>query len=56
MCIIRKIDRTNEVSINNQGLKMFIKTYRNKKDIDIQFEDGFVSKHKRYSDFKEGGN
>lgn len=54
MYIIKKNDRTNEVGINNQGLKMFIKTYRNKKDIDVQFEDGFISKHKRYSDFKEG--
>ena len=33
---------------------MKIITYRNKRDIDVQFEDGFIAKHRKYSDFKNG--
>ena len=33
---------------------MKIIIYRNKRDIDVQFEDGFIAKHRKYSDFKNG--
>ena len=48
------IDRTEEVRINNQGLKMKILRYRNSKDIDIEFEDGYISYNKQYNSFKKG--
>lgn len=44
-------DKTGETRINNQGLKMTIKQYRNAMDIDVIFEDGSVSKHKHYDSF-----
>lgn len=44
----------NEIGIANNGLRMKIIAYRNTTDIDIKFEDGFVVKHKRYSEFKKG--
>lgn len=46
--------RTGEININTQGLKMWIKDYRKTNDIDIEFEDGFISYHKSYSNFKIG--
>lgn len=33
---------------------MKIVAYRNKRDIDIQFEDGVIVEHRKYSDFKAG--
>lgn len=33
---------------------MKIIAYRNKRDIDIQFEDGVIVEHRKYSDFKTG--
>lgn len=33
---------------------MKIIAYRNKRDIDIQFEDGVIVEHRKYSDFKAG--
>ena len=47
------MDRTGEVNINNQGLKMTIIEYINSKDISVQFEDGIIVKHKRYELFKD---
>lgn len=48
------VNRTGEENINNQGLKMWIKEYRKAIDIDVEFEDGFISYNKRYGDFKNG--
>jgi hypothetical protein len=47
-------ERKGEIRENNQGLKMTIIEYRNNLNIDIQFEDGTVVKHKCYNDFKNG--
>ena len=49
-----KTQRVGEVKRANNGLLMTIITYRNEKDIDIQFEDGYVKEHARYSMFKAG--
>ncbi|MGL5689410.1 MAG: hypothetical protein ACRDD8_01210 [Bacteroidales bacterium] len=38
----------------NNGQKMTIIEYRKHNDIDVEFEDGGVAKHKRFSEFKEG--
>lgn len=47
-------NRIGEESINNQNLKMWIKDYRGNKEIDVEFEDGFISYNKKYIDFKNG--
>lgn len=46
---------TNEIKYNNQGLKMWIKSYRKYRDIDVEFEDGYISYNKQYTAFKNGG-
>lgn len=43
-----------EEQINIQGLKMTLISYKNAKDITVQFEDGAVVEHKRYKIFKKG--
>lgn len=48
------IDRTGELSKNNQGMRMKIIKYKNNKDIDVQFEDGTIVKNQPYSVFKSG--
>ncbi|MBQ8193550.1 MAG: hypothetical protein IJZ46_05725 [Bacilli bacterium] len=48
------IDRTGEVNIAKNGLKMTIIACRSSKDIDIQFEDGTIVKNKTYQSFKKG--
>ena len=50
----KKIDRTGEIKYNNQGLKMWIKKYRNSRDIDVEFEDGYIAHNKCYSWFEKG--
>lgn len=47
-------DRLGEENINTQGLKMWIKEYRKAIDIDVEFEDGFISYNKSYNWFKNG--
>ena len=47
-------NRIGETNISNQGYKMTIIEYRREDDIDIQFEDGTVIKHRKYGDFKRG--
>lgn len=50
----KKIDRTGEEKYNNQGCLMKIIKYNSNKDLDVQFEDGWVSKNKNYENFKKG--
>ena len=50
----KKIDHTGEVRRMNNGMMTKIVAYRNSKNIDIQFEDGTIVYHKRYSAFKKG--
>jgi hypothetical protein len=33
---------------------MWVKEYRSNKDIDVEFEDGYISHNKKYTDFKKG--
>ena len=47
-------NRTGETSIANNGMQMTIIAYRKAEDIDIQFEDGTVVKHKTYNNFIKG--
>ena len=47
-------DRTNEIAYNNNGERMTIIRYGNKKDIDVQFDDGTIVEHKQYDNFKRG--
>lgn len=46
--------RVEEQNINKQGLLMTIIRYKNCNDIDIQFEDGVVQEHTKYSRFVNG--
>lgn len=46
--------RIGETNIACNGLKMTIIKYRDAKNIDIQFEDGLIIKHKTYNSFKRG--
>ena len=43
--------RVGETGIMNNGMKATIIEYRKARDIDIQFEDGYIAKHKTYRDF-----
>lgn len=49
----KRIDRTGEERINKQGLKMIIINYRNNQDLDVKFEDGYVTKSD-YRNFNNG--
>lgn len=46
--------RLGEININNQGLKMKIIKYNGCMDIDVEFEDGYITYNTRYSLFKKG--
>ena len=49
------IDRTGEAIMHKaSGQIMTIISYRNTKDIDVQFEDGTIVRHKSYDSFKKG--
>lgn len=47
-------DRTGETRIHKNGLLMTIISYRNRSDIDIQFEDGVIVCNKTYPNFNKG--
>ena len=53
---MRKVrnDRVGESTINNQGLKMTIIKYNKSNDIDVEFEDGYISRNKNYDNFLKG--
>lgn len=51
---MKKTYRTGEKNINYQGLKMWICDYRKCTDIDVEFEDGYISKNRAYQEFKNG--
>lgn len=46
--------RVGETNTNKLGQKMTLIAYRSCEDVDIQFEDGTVLKHKKYYIFKSG--
>lgn len=48
------VDKTGETIIAKNGLKMTIIVYRTVRDIDIQFEDGYVREHISYYNFLTG--
>ena len=50
----QKYNRLGKISENTQGIPMKIIEYRTEKDIDVQFENGVIVQHKRYSKFCEG--
>lgn len=49
-----KHERIGEQNRAINGMLMTIIKYQNHKDIDIQFEDGFITYHKAYKEFKNG--
>lgn len=50
----KRKSRIYESRIMNNGKKATIIAYRNSHDIDVQFEDGFISRNKSYSKFCKG--
>lgn len=48
------LDKIGETIKASNGLKMTIIAYRKCNDVDIQFEDGIIVKHKQYHNFKNG--
>lgn len=52
---MRKIDRTNEININNQGCEMQIIEYKDSNNITIQFlDENKAIIHTKYERFKNG--
>lgn len=51
---LKKIDRIGEEKTMNCGTKAKIIQYRSAIDIDVEFESGYVSKHKTYDNFLNG--
>ena len=49
-----KKDKINEVNLMKNGMKAKIIAYRNYEDIDVKFEDGYISYNKNYGAFKRG--
>jgi hypothetical protein len=48
------IDHIGEVSIATNGQSMVIIAWRNRYDIDVQFNDGTIIRNKTYANFKKG--
>ena len=46
--------RIGETRIAKNGLRMTLIEYRNSADVDVQFEDGVIVKHRLYSSFIQG--
>lgn len=49
-----KNNKIGQTKIANNGQRMTIISYRNKNDLDIQFEDGTIVKHKTFTSFRKG--
>ena len=49
-----KKDRIGETNIASNGMQIKIIEYRSVHDLDIQFEDGYIVRHRRYKEFKQG--
>ena len=46
--------RVGETAVNKGGYKMTIVAYRRNNDVDVEFEDGTVARHRCYRNFKKG--
>lgn len=54
MMISKANERLGETNYNRLGSKMWIIRYGNARDIDVEFENGYVKKNTHYSLFKSG--
>ena len=52
----KKSERLGEENINNQGLRMKIVEYNNAKNIDVEFENGWIAKNVNYNNQFKIGN
>ena len=52
--MINENNRIGEERVMNCGMKAKIIAYKNYKDIDIQFEDGYIRKHTNYKNYING--
>lgn len=51
---IVKTNRLGESNVMNCGMNATIIKYNKSEDIDVEFEDGYIAKHKTYESFKNG--
>lgn len=51
---MKKKNRIGESRMMNCGIEATIVAYRGAMDIDVQFEDGYISHHRTYVSFKKG--
>ncbi len=51
---IPKTDHTGKTNIAKNGMQMTVVAYRRYNDIDVQFKDGTIARHKSYGNFKRG--
>lgn len=49
-----KIEKIGKTQIATNGMRMTLIKYRNSHDVDVQFEDGSISRHKTYQAFCNG--
>ena len=49
-----RLKKINECNTMSNGQKAYIIEYRGSKDIDVEFEDKTIIKHKTYNNFKSG--
>lgn len=52
--ISKSNERLGETNLNKLGSKMWIIRYGNARDIDVEFESGYIAKNKTYQLFKDG--
>jgi hypothetical protein len=48
------LNKEGEVGINAEGLKMTIVFSKGSRNINVEFENGYVAKNRTYNDFKKG--
>jgi len=48
------LNKEGEVGINTEGLKMTIVFSKGSRNINVEFENGYVAKNRTYNDFKKG--
>jgi len=51
---MKKLDRTGEIHITNEGYSIEIIIYNNKRDCTIKFQNGVIIKNREYKDIVDG--
>ena len=51
---MKKLDRTGEIHITNEGYSIEIIIHNNKRDCTIKFQNGVIIKNREYKDIVDG--